>query len=309
MNKILTILLIMTCTITKAQNGFMYRQYVLNQLSFNPGYTGSREIAVASTTNRVSMIKVNGFPKTLSASFDTPWKNTNMAVGATILAEEIGNTRNYNIDLNYAYRVQVRSAGKLSLGLKFTGDFFTVNPLKNLIDTDDELFSLTKTTYFLPNAGFGMYFYDFNRYFIGVSIPTLLSYENGGGINNYSLQNDFVSMISNYHYIGSAGILLLRNNENIKVRLSTMAEFDISSALGFDVNTMFIIRDMIWLGGTYFSGQITSFMAQWQVSPQLKVGYAYDYTISSNLKELGGGHEIMLRYEFRYIINAVSPIF
>jgi len=50
-------------------------------------------------------------------------------------------------------------------------------------------------------------------------------------------------------------------------------------------------------------------MFQVQVGPQISLGYAYDYLISSVKMVSAGSHELMIRYEFNRPRNqyVVSP--
>ena len=52
-------------------------------------------------------------------------------------------------------------------------------------------------------------------------------------------------------------------------------------------------------------------LAQVKVNEQLRIGYSYDTLLPSDnnySRYINGSHEIMLRYEFRYIIDAANPI-
>jgi len=58
------------------------------------------------------------------------------------------------------------------------------------------------------------------------------------------------------------------------------------------------IQDIIGLGVSYRTGDSFVGMFEIQITPVLRLGYAYDYVIS-NLKTYSKGtHELMLRYEF-----------
>jgi len=44
-----------------------------------------------------------------------------------------------------------------------------------------------------------------------------------------------------------------------------------------------------------------------QVNNQLAAAYSYDMGFGSTGSSLGGAHEIMIRYDFRYIIDVINP--
>ena len=263
MRKLLTIILfIILCFNANAQFNFMYRQYALNQLGLNPAYTGSREVFVVAAQSRLQWVGIEGAPRTYTVSADAPLKESSIALGFYAIHEQIGNTSNYNFDVNYAFRRSL-SFGKLSLGLKTSANVFSVDqPLTNL---PDEVFMEDARTYILPNFGAGLYFYDYNKFFFGLSVPSFLSYE-GGGNSGYKITHN----IRNYNFLGSAGVLF-NFGDNFKMRLSSLTGYNIVTSLIFDVNSMFIIKDLVWIGGSYHSAGITTFMAQWRVNPQLKI--------------------------------------
>ena len=61
---------------------------------------------------------------------------------------------------------------------------------------------------------------------------------------------------------------------------------------------------------SYRTGDAFVGMFELQLSPQLRLGYAYDYTISKlNTYNTKGTHELMLRYEFKSKKNQriISP--
>lgn len=296
------------------QFSFMYRQYVLNQLGINPGYTGSREVFVLASQYRDQWAGdgFEGSPKTFTISADAPLKGKNVALGFHGVNESIGNTNNYNFNLNYAYRINFPK-GKLSLGIKASANVFTIKNQLKLSEQNDVAFYNEAHTYFLPNAGFGAYYYDYNKYFLGFSIPNLLVYETKTGTDNsnpytFGIDDQF---IKGYNFIGSGGYLF-DINEDFSFRLSTFLQYNITTGASSDINAMALIKNIVWVGGSYHynTTKILTFMTQWQINPQIKLGYAFDTRSSDKLlHELGSSHEVLLRYEFSYIIKAVSPIF
>jgi hypothetical protein len=56
--------------------------------------------------------------------------------------------------------------------------------------------------------------------------------------------------------------------------------------------------DRIGVGASYRTGDSVLGMVEIQVTPQIRVGYAYDHTITQLNQFNNGTHEIMLRYEF-----------
>ena len=77
-----------------------------------------------------------------------------------------------------------------------------------------------------------------------------------------------------------------------------------------DLNAMFWIKDMIGIGAQYRSNADVSGLFEIQATPQIRIGYAYDHSLTTLQTFNGGSHEIMLRYEFGYEKNKfLSPRF
>lgn len=280
------------------QYAFLYRQYALNGLGLNPAYTGSREVFTVSALYRNQWAGIDGAPTTYTLSADAPLKKNKIALGLYLITEEIGNTRNTNAEFNYAYRITLRK-GKLSLGLKGSVNTFSTNIART--NLPDVVFENSSDSYFMPNFGFGAYYYIYNRFFAGVSVPFLFNYRTASANNGYEVYHD----IKNYNYLFTSGVLL-SPSENFNVRLSGLAAYNQIAGTDFDVNGMMIWFNKVWTGASYYSPGILTFLLQFQVNPQLKIGYSYDHNMGV-LNRLSGSHELMLKYEFSYIIDAYNP--
>ncbi len=61
-----------------------------------------------------------------------------------------------------------------------------------------------------------------------------------------------------------------------------------------DVNLNALYRERFWIGLGYRTGASVTGMVEYQVSPLLRIGYAYDMTTSALRRYSGASHEIML---------------
>jgi hypothetical protein len=66
--------------------------------------------------------------------------------------------------------------------------------------------------------------------------------------------------------------------------------------------------ERFWIGASYRNSRAISGMFQFQVNNQLKLAYTYDFDFARLRTFSSGSHEVMLRYEFRYKVEAVSPL-
>lgn len=283
-----------------AQYGFMYRQYVLNQMAFNPGYTGSREVFSLAAMVRSQWTGIEGAPITQSFSSNAPLKKNKVAMGMYLMNETMGSIGNTNLEFNYAYRISFERS-KLSLGLKASVNSYRNRVPDNINDPNDLTFIGSEENYIFPNFGVGAYYYGYNRFFIGLSVPYLLGYSYESSSSKYKIGYS----PENYGFIFSSGILM-NYGEYVKSRLSGMAQYNKLSDTDFDINLMFIFLDKFWAGGSYNTVGYRTMMMQVQVNPQIKVGFSYDIS-SGALEYLPGSYEVMIQYLFDYKINALNP--
>lgn len=66
----------------------------------------------------------------------------------------------------------------------------------------------------------------------------------------------------------------------------------------FDINVLGYYDNMLWGGFSYRLGDAISAMVGYFITPDIKVGYAYDYAIGISRGYNGGSHEIMISTSF-----------
>jgi hypothetical protein len=65
-----------------------------------------------------------------------------------------------------------------------------------------------------------------------------------------------------------------------------------------DANLNAWLIDKVGLGVSYRTGDAVVLLAEFQLLPALRFGYAYDITTTRLARYASGTHELMLRYEF-----------
>ena len=105
----------------------------------------------------------------------------------------------------------------------------------------------------------------------------------------------------------SAGALL-RFSDLFKVKPSMLLRYSMSEPLEVDLNANLIIADLVWIGGSYrIAEKAVVALLDLQLTPQLKLGYSYDYQLGHLNNYTSGTHEVSLRYEFEFSVSATSP--
>jgi hypothetical protein len=64
----------------------------------------------------------------------------------------------------------------------------------------------------------------------------------------------------------------------------------------------------VWAGVSYRNNRSFGALIQFAINNQLRIAYTYDFDLGDLGSYSNGSHEIMLRYEFRYKVEAISPL-
>ncbi|MFN2313738.1 MAG: type IX secretion system membrane protein PorP/SprF [Bacteroidales bacterium] len=286
-----------------AQQTPITSQYLTNGLIINPAYAGTRGALSANLSYRKQWARIVGAPQFQNLSLHSPVnKREKVALGFVAEYLTYGVTKNVGLYGFYAYNVRV-GKGKLSMGLKAGADLSNTN-YNNLRfpdgNTQDPLLT-GDIRYTMPNIGAGFYYYA-DRFFAGLSVPSILTY-----VSNETAQSavspDF-GMFKTYLLTGT----LISFSDGFKLKPSVLVRYSFTEPLEVDVNANMIFADLLWIGGSYrIAEKAAVALLDLQVTPQLKLGYSFDYQLGHLNSYTSGTHEVSLRYEFEYSVSATSP--
>lgn len=277
-------------------------QYMLNPLAINPAFAGNREILNLTAFYRKQWVGVKGSPENLSLIADMPLSNNKMGLGFNILSDKLGVTRETHISSSYAYKIAL-SNGSLSFGLS-AGILTTNTAWSDLIvlDPGDDFLLVDSKVFVVPTFSFGTW-YAGKKYFAGFSIPKLVGYKFNYEKNKYVLNNN----MSDYFYQVNTGYLF-DLSPDFKLVPSVLVSFSPKDKVLYDINAHVRMMDRFWVGASYRNDRAVAAMFQVQLNNQLKCAYTYDYDLAKLRTFSSGSHEIMFRYEFRYRVEAISPL-
>ncbi len=278
----------------------IYSQYWVNGLAINPAYAGSRECFSNIILYRNQWMGFEGAPVTQTLSSHAPFKDEKNAVGLFLFHEEIGVTNYYDIFGNYAFRFQLGN-GRISLGLRAGATFFQGNYADINANPEGEVndLLLENESEIFPNAGFGVYYYSEN-YYVGLSVPKLLSYEIESSQKKMSISPD------NYDFLFTGGYLF-ELNDKVKLKPSVLFRYRLENTYQIDGSLNFILYDAIWAGFSYRKDDEWVIMAEYQATEQIRAGVAYDIGSGDLAGQHNGSLEVILRYDFKYKFRATSP--
>lgn len=290
----LFLLVLLFGNVAKAQQDPMYTQYMHNPLTINPAYAGSTGMMSAMLLAREQWVGFDGAPKSRTLTLSAPITKYNIGAGFALINDELGPVKQNSFFADFAYHLKISNRGTLAMGLKAGFDMIQVN-LKSLTldQQNDALFSENIDEEFVLNFGLGLYYYT-DRFYLGASIPRMLrnSYDNKG-INTTSLG------YQERHYFLTAGALF-DLNEHLKFKPSILSKIVWNAPVSIDLSANFILNDQLWLGAAYRINDSMSFLIHYQLTDQLRAGYAFDLTESELRKYNNGTHEIMVAFDFRF---------
>ncbi|GAA6766272.1 type IX secretion system membrane protein PorP/SprF [Flavobacterium sp. CGRL1] len=288
-NKIFTIITMLSVFGVAAQQDPQYTQYMYNTLSVNSAYAGSLGHLAITGIYRTQWVGLEGAPNTQSFTLDTPIAK-NLGLGLSVVSEEIGPSEEQYIDANFSYTIQSGQTHKLSFGLKGGGRVINIDWTKGSHKDPDVQFRENITNKFLPVVGAGLYWHG-ERDYIGVAIPNFLTRER---YNYDDIADDLVNERMHVYLIGG---IVFDLSAHTKFKPAVLVKYVAGAPLIADFSANFMFNNAITLGASYRTGDSVSAMASLQITPQFLVGYAYDYTTTELQTYNSGTHEIMLRFE------------
>lgn len=290
-------------TAAYAQQDPMYTQYMWNTLSVNPAYAGSADLFTASALMRKQWVGLEGAPTTQTLSAHSPLPTKSLGLGLSVVNDRVGPVRNTQVFTDLAYRIRINRKARLAFGIKAGVELFQADlqGLQN-VDTDDPYLQRNIAGKARPNFGFGAYYWGAKGY-IGLSAPKLLR-------NTWLRSDDGIGLTAleqQRHFFLIAGHVL-DLGPDVKLRPSVLLKVVQGAPAQVDLSALLLLRERFWIGGAYRLGDSMDAIVAYQVTDQLRVGYAYDLTLTRLRTYHSGSHELMLTYDLRFDKNRMmSP--
>ena len=287
--------------VSYSQQDSQYTQYMYNTETVNPAYAGSRGVMSIFGLYRTQWVGLDGAPKTGAFSINSPIENTNLGVGLTFVNDQIGPTVDNTIAADISYTIQTSEVYKLSFGIKGTADLFNLDVSKlNYTDQADPLLQNLHNN-FSPNVGAGVYFHS-DKSYLGLSIPNFFQ------TKRYS-DND-VAVYKERMNLYVIGGYVFDLSPDLKFKPAFLAKTVEGAPLQLDLSGNFLINDKFMLGAAWRWSAAASFMAGFQITDGLYIGYGYDLDTTKLAHYNSGSHEVFLRFElFKRQDRIVSPRF
>ncbi|MFE3871589.1 type IX secretion system membrane protein PorP/SprF [Flavobacterium sp. ZS1P70] len=289
--RILIIIFLFFIIRVSAQQDAEYTQYMYNMNVMNPAYaTGMQSMLEIGTVYRTQWVGAVGAPKTLSVFAHMP-VNKKIEMGFSLISDDIGDgaKKENNFYVDFAYVLQLNDSQRLSLGLKAGATSIQTNFNGFKFESSSPDFAFENVDILKPNIGIGAYYFK-DVYYIGLSAPNLLNskhIEESSGISNYGSENVHVFFTGGYVFTLS---------DSFKLKPAFMSKFVKGTPIAVDISANVLYNDKFELGAAYRVGDAISTLVNVKVTPSVRVGYAYDYTISNLGPFNSGTHEIFLLF-------------
>jgi len=273
----------------KAQQDPHFTQYFDNTLFVNPAYAGSKGVMNITGIHREQWVGFDGRPRSTTLSIHSPLNYESVGVGFTMVNDEAGPVKQTMLYGDFSYTLRFKDSDhKLAFGLKAGANIINVGT-STLLTTDpnDPKLLTNVTNRVNPNFGLGIYYHS-SKLFAGFSIPKFVqrSYD---GLSSTSLEK-------RHYYFIFGGVVPV--NAQWKIRPSAQIKMTAGAPISMDISAAGIYQDKLWFGAMYRVASAFGVFAQYQITPQFKLGIASDFGTQQIRNYNYGTFELLASYDF-----------
>jgi type IX secretion system PorP/SprF family membrane protein len=268
---------------------------MFNTLAYNPGVAGTSGMICATALNRQQWVGFKGAPSTTVFNISAPFNpfKISSGVGLIVESDNIGFDKDINLSLAYTYLTEI-GQGTMGIGISAGMLNKTLDPTWEIPEGDiftppsgDPLIPENKESYVAFDAGLGVY-YRTDKYYAGLSVTHInqpkIKYSKG------------VPYVSRHYYL-TGGYTLQLPNPSFELLPSVYALSD-GKVIQISVTSLVRYNKKVWGGVSYRPGNARVGIAGVELFNGIRIGYAYDFTISDIRKNTSGSHEFMVNYCF-----------
>ncbi|WP_113653576.1 PorP/SprF family type IX secretion system membrane protein [Pedobacter namyangjuensis] len=294
-----------------AQQDAQYSQYMFNGIYINPAYAGYKEQLNVHSFYRNQWTGITGAPKSMSLAVDAIANSGNVGLAFQVASDKLGAQNSVSAYANYAYRLRVGKSESsrlaLGVGVGVLQQGIDGNNL-NARDEGDNFIPIGNQNEIVPDARAGVFYSD-DRFYAGFSADNLIAQYI---LNQRNLSVYFQTPKTHFYF--TAG-MLLPINESVQIKPSFLLKDDRGGPTSLDINAFVLLGNKIWVGGSYRTAvklynksylqsnlQKTNSavgMVEFFATNFLRLGYAYDQTLSSLAGYSGGSHEISVGFTIK----------
>jgi len=285
------ILFFLLCNLlTMAQQEPQYTQYMYNMGTVNPAYMiNDPGLVQIGSLYRSQWVGIKGAPKTANMFANIPLNNE-IELGVNYLNDKIGDVLTTNVfNANLAYKIKLNKELNLSFGMKVGVTNNSFNFSQTNVNLDPLFVNSQKTDL---TIGIGAFLFKDNFY-VGLSSSNLLP-------GTIEISNEGI-LFQNRPHLFLIGGYVYELNDKVKLKPSAVLKRVVGAPLTFDLSANALYNNKFELGLSYRYQDAIAALAGFNVTPSLKIGYAYDFNTSALEQFNRGSHEFILLYTFDVI--------
>jgi type IX secretion system PorP/SprF family membrane protein len=269
--------------------------YMFNTMTYNPGVAGTSGMICATALNRQQWVGFKGAPSTTIFNISAPVSlfGIRSGVGLLIESDNVGFDKDINLSASYSYLMDA-GPGKLGIGINLGMLNKTLTPDWQIPSDDshtpasgDPLIPVSKESFVAFDAGLGLY-YKTDNYYAALSVTHInqpkIKYTKG------------LTYISRHYYL-TAGYTVQLPNPSLELLPSVFALSD-GKVVQLTITSLLRYNKKVWGGVSLRAGDALIGMIGFELYNGVRLGYAYDFTISDMAKDSRGSHEFMVNYCF-----------
>ena len=283
----------MTFIDASAQQDPHYTQYMYNMNVINPAYAGSKENLSFGLLYRKQWVDIEDAPTTFSLSGSSP-VGKNVGLGLSIISDKIGPVSETNVYGDFSYTLNLGGEHKLAFGIKGGATFQKVSLFDEVYthvpDPNDDAFAENTNNTYL-NVGAGLFYYT-NKYYLAFSVPNLIK-------STHLDYNGKKFGTETSHYFLTGGYVF-NLSPNVKFKPFAMVKSAFDAPVSVDASTNFMFYEKFEIGATYRLDDSFGAMVNFMITPQLRIGYAYDHIISDLNAQTKSSHEVILLFDLNF---------
>jgi type IX secretion system PorP/SprF family membrane protein len=148
-------------------------------------------------------------------------------------------------------------------------------------------------TYF--NVGTGVFYYT-DKYYLAFSLPNMLKSKHLD-ITRTGTEYLFGSEVQHYFLTGG---YVFQAGDNVKIKPSFMVKSAIGVSPSIDGSLNALFYEKFEIGATYRLDDSFGGMVNYAITPNLRIGYAYDHIVSDLKVTTPSSHEVILLFDLNF---------
>lgn len=214
------------------------------------------------------------------------------SMGGNIMMDKYGAFRRINGNAAYAIHVPLSKGMNLSCGVGLGAANVGFDQTKvTMLDPNDNTYNE-----FIGTGNQNKTLFDLNAGLYLYSEYLFVGYSNSQVFQNKLTFGDVTnSKLKTHHYVLMGYKILM--NEDWSVTPNVLLKYMQPAPMAIDINARFDFQDKFFFGGSYRHKDAVVGVVGLNLNG-FKIGYSYDFTISTLRKHNSGGHEIIVGYKW-----------